>query len=66
MFIYCVNFLQALKKYLIVISPMRSISATIEGNVVDVIYAGELEIHPVLTHHCATYSVWPSPLLIAL
>ena len=42
------------------------ISATIEGDVVDIIYAEELEIHTALTYHCATYNVWPGPLLIAL
>ena len=31
----------------------HSISATIEGNVTDIIYVGELEIHTVLTYHCA-------------
>ena len=47
-------------------SPKRSITATIEGNVIDVIYVDELEIHAVLSYHCASYCVWPGPLLIVL
>ena len=43
------------------ISPQHSITATIEGKVIDVTYVGELEIHAVLTYHCATYSVLPGP-----
>ena len=37
------------------ISPKHSISATTEGNVIDIIYVGELEIHTVSTYHYATY-----------
>ena len=48
------------------INAMRSIIATIEGNVFDIIYVGELEIHTVLMCHCAAYSLWPAPLYIAL
>ena len=55
-----------MKKCLIIINLKHSISATIDINVIDTIYVGELEIHRVLTYHCATYSVWPSPLLIVL
>ena len=55
-----------LKKCLIMISQMHSISATIEGNVIDVIYVGELEIYTILMYHCASYIVWLSPLLIAM
>ena len=33
----------------------------IEGNVVDIIYVGELEIYTILMYHCASYSVaWPT------
>ena len=63
--IYC-QFLQASRKCLIMISPGQSITATIEGNVIDTIYVGELEIRTVLTYHCATYSVWLGQLLIVL
>ena len=48
------------------ICPQHSITATIEGKVIDIKYVGELEIHAVLTYHCATYSVLPGPSLIAL
>ena len=58
--------MQALKKFLTMISPKHSIAATIEDNVIDIIYVGELEIHTLVTHHCVTYSVWPGPLLIVL
>ena len=34
--------------------------------VMDIIYVGELETYTVLTYHCASYSVWPSLLLILL
>ena len=44
----------------------HSISATIGGNVIDIIYIGKLEIHTVLSYHLATYSVWPGPLFIVL
>ena len=47
-------------------SPEHSIIAAIEGNVIDVIYVGEREIHIVLTYHCAAYILWPGPLLIVL
>ena len=60
--IYC-QFLQALK---ILVGPKHSISAIIEGNIIDIIYVGELEIHTVLSYHCAIYSVWPNLLLIVL
>ena len=49
-----------------IIAPKHSITAAIEGNVIDIIYAGELEIHIVLTYHCATYSMWLGPLVIFL
>ena len=61
-----VNFLQALKKRLIMSSLEQSISATIEGNAIYIIYVSELEILTVLTYHCAGYSVWPGPFLIVL
>ena len=48
------------------IRPKHSITATIENNVIDFIYVGELEMHTVVTYQCATYSVWPGPLLIVL
>ena len=32
----------------------HSITATITGDVIDITYAGEVEIQTVLTHHCAT------------
>ena len=66
MSVYIVNFLQALKKCLMMISQKHSISATIEGNVIDIMYLGELEIHTALTYHCTTYSAWPGPFLIVL
>ena len=46
------------------ISPKYSIIATITGNVVDITYVDELEIHTALTYHCATNSVWHGPLLM--
>ena len=55
-----------LKKCLIVISAKHSIIATIEGNAINVIYKGELEIHTELTHRCATCSAWPCPLPILM
>ena len=58
--------MQALKKCLIMDNPEHSISATIEGSVSYIIDAGELEIHTVLTYHCATYSVRPGPLTVVL
>ena len=64
MSVYIVNLLQTLKKCLL--SPKYNISASIEGNGIDIIYASELEIDTVLTYHCATYIVWPDPLLIVL
>ena len=66
MSVYIVNFLQALKKGPIMISQKHSITAAIGGNVIDIIYVGELEIHTTLTYHYVTYSVWPCPLLIVL
>ena len=59
MSVYTFNFLQ-------VICPKHSIAAVIEGNIINVIYVGELDIHTVLKHRCAIYSVWSSPLLIGL
>ena len=64
--VYIVNFLQALKKFLIMISAKHSVSATIESNVIDIVYVDEIEIHTVLTYHCATYTVWPGPFLVVL
>ena len=58
MSVYTVNFCER--------SPEHSINATIEANVIDPIYVDELEIYTVLTYHCATYSLWPGPLLIVL
>ena len=66
MSVYIVNILQKLKKCLIMISPKHSNSATIEGDVIDLIYVGELEIHTVLACHCVAYSVWPGPLPVVL
>ena len=63
MSVYIVNFLQTLKKCLIMTSLKHSTTATTEGNVTDIIYIGKLEIYTVLTYHCATYSVWPIPLV---
>ena len=48
------------------ISPRHSVTTTIEGNAIDIIYLGVLEIRAVITYHCATYSMWPGPLLIVL
>ena len=66
MSVYIVKLLQVLKKCPIMISSKHCISATTEGNVVDTIYVGELETPLVLTYHCATCSVRPGPLFIAL
>ena len=55
-----INFLQILKIYLIMVSSKHSISATMEGNVIYIIYVDELEILTVLMYHCATYNVWRS------
>ena len=49
--------MQALKNCLIMINPKHSNSATIEGNVIDMIYVGKLEIHTVLMYHCAVVFV---------
>ena len=48
------------------ISAKHCITGTIEGNGIDIIYIGELEIHTVLMYHCATYSVSSGSLLIVL
>ena len=53
--VYVANFLQTLKKCLIVMGPKRT--ATIKGNVIDIIYEGGLEIHTVLTYCCSTCGV---------
>ena len=45
------------------LSPKHSITATINGYVIDIRYVGEPETRTV---HCATDSVWPGPLLIVL
>ena len=37
-----------------------SITATIEGNAIDIIYVGVLEIHTVLTCYCATIVCGPA------
>ena len=66
MFVYIVTLLQTMKKCLVTICPKHSISAAIEGNVIDVTYVGDLEIHRVLTYHCPKYSVWPGLLLIVV
>ena len=34
--------------------PKHNISSTTEGNFIDILYVGELEIHIVLTYHYAT------------
>ena len=47
-------------------SPKHRITANIEGNVVDITYIGELEIHTVSTHHFATYRALPGPSRILL
>ena len=59
-------FLQTLKKVYDMTSPKHSITATIESNIFDFIYVGELEINTELTHHCPKYSVWPGPLPITV
>ena len=46
-----------LRKCLIMISAEHIITAANEGNVIDVIYVEELEIHTALTCHYVTYSV---------
>ena len=66
MSVYIINFSQALKKCLIMISTKHCITATIEDNVINITYVGEQEIHRVLTYHCATYSLWPRLLFIGL
>ena len=43
-FLYNVNFLQTLKKCLIMINPKHGIISTIDGNAIDIIYVDELEI----------------------
>ena len=43
-----------------------SISTTNECNFIGITYVGELEVHAVVTCHCAKYSVCPGPLLIVL
>ena len=48
------------------ISPNHSISTPNEDNVIDIIYVGELEIHTVLTYHCATSGPLPIALYLAL
>ena len=48
------------------ISPEHRINATIEGNVIDIIYEGELEINKLITYHCASFSVWAGSLRIVL
>ena len=53
-----------MKKCLIIINLKHSISATIDVNVIDIIYVGELEIHTILTYQCAKYCVWPGPLVV--
>ena len=60
---YILSFLQMLKKCLILLSPKHSLAVTIEGKVIDIKHAGELEIHTV---HRATSNVWPGLLLIVL
>ena len=50
MSVYIVNFSQTLNKCLIMVSPEPSSTATIEGNVIDFICVGELEIHTVLAY----------------
>ena len=47
-------------------SPKHCNSATSEGNGIDIIYTGKLEIHTVLTDHCGTYTVQLGPLVIVL
>ena len=56
-------FSQTLKKCLIIISPKHSITTTIEDSVIDIIFVGKLEVHTIVTYHCATYSVYPGLLL---
>ena len=48
MSVHFANFLQMLKKFLITINPKHSITATIEGNVIDIICVGKPEIYTVL------------------
>ena len=38
----------------------------LRGNVIEIRHVGELEIHTVLTYHCANYSVWSGPSLTVL
>ena len=53
--LYISSIFANVEECLIMIRPKHSISTAIEDNI---IYVGELEIHTVLTYHCATYSVW--------
>ena len=55
-----------LKKCLTMKSPKHSITANIEGNVIDIIYIGEQEINTVLKLYSATYSMLPGQLLTAM
>ena len=54
---YC-NVLEPSSIRMIMTRPKHSITSTIEGNVIEIIHAGKLEIHTVLINHCATYSVF--------
>ena len=45
-------------------SPKDSITATIEGNVIDILYVSELKMNTVLTYHGAICSVWPGTYLL--
>ena len=61
MSVYIDNILQILKKCLIMISPKHSIIATITGNVIDITYVGEREIHTVFTYYRVTYHCLARP-----
>ena len=39
-------------------NPKYSVAATVEGNVIDIIYVVKLEVHTVLAYHCANYRAW--------
>ena len=53
-------------KYLMLISQKHSIAATIDSNVIDIIYVDELEMYKVVMRHYVTYSVRPGLLLNSL
>ena len=64
MSLYIINLSQTLKKRLTMIGPEHSISATIEGSVIDVTYVAELQVHTVLTYHVLLIVCGPARCLL--